>query len=195
MKRQPVFGLKFNDAFSGNLLTFLMITQLHKLYRMWIGARILRILGCKEKRSLLMLRSHLHVKLSRTSQVLKTLFNIVEAPLIVELWCLWCILMFRRVNKQSRIQKYSNSCCYHQDIYDWISPLNKQFGSLFILPHAYSWVMSIHGISGHLHIFLLLFLVLLYIWLCAKCHPKSDFNELKCNRNMFYFMKLTIKKG
>ena len=39
---------------------------------------------------------------------LKTLFNIVEAPLkkLVQLWCLCCMMMFRWTNKQPGIQKF-----------------------------------------------------------------------------------------
>ena len=33
----------------------------------------------------------------------------------------------QRVNKQPGIQKFGNLCCYYQDIYDWISPLNNRF--------------------------------------------------------------------
>ena len=59
---------------------------------------------------------------------LKTLFNIVEAPLkqIVKLSCLCCMIMFRWTNKQPGIQKFFNLCSHYQDIYDWISPLNKR---------------------------------------------------------------------
>ena len=36
-------------------------------------------------------------------------------------------------NKQPGIQQFWYSCGHYQDIYDWISPLNKQSGSQFIL--------------------------------------------------------------
>ena len=36
-------------------------------------------------------------------------------------------------NKQPGIQKFWNLCSQYQDIYDWISPLNKRSGLLFIL--------------------------------------------------------------
>ena len=87
-------------------------------------------------------------------EVLKTLFNIVEARFLkyVELWCLCCIMMFRRVNKQPGMQKFWELCCYYQDIYNWMSPFNKPSCSWFILT-----LQAIGGnecgISGHLHIF------------------------------------------
>ena len=37
-------------------------------------------------------------------------------------------MMFRRVNKQPGIQKILNLYGPYQDIYDWISPLNKRSG-------------------------------------------------------------------
>ena len=52
------------------------------------------------------------------------MFKIVEAPLnifFVELWGMWCIMMFRWTNKQSGIQKFWNLCGHYQDIYDWIN--------------------------------------------------------------------------
>ena len=52
---------------------------------------------------------------------------------IVELWCLCSIMMLRRVNKQPGKQKFWNRCSHYQEIYDWISPLNKRSGSPFIL--------------------------------------------------------------
>ena len=66
---------------------------------------------------------------------LKTLFNIVADRLkkTVELWCLCCIMMFRRVNKQPGMQKFWNWWSHYQEIYDWISPLNKRSGMPFIL--------------------------------------------------------------
>ena len=39
------------------------------------------------------------------------------------------IMMFRRVNKQPGIQKFWNWCSRYQEIYYWISPLNKRSGS------------------------------------------------------------------
>ena len=66
---------------------------------------------------------------------LMTLFNIVEAPLKknVELWCLCCMMMFRWTIKQPGLHKFWNLCSLYQDIYDWISPLNKWSGRPFIL--------------------------------------------------------------
>ena len=66
---------------------------------------------------------------------LKALFNIVEEQFLkmVELWCQCCIMMFRKVNKQPGMQKFWNWCSHYQEIYDWISPLNKRAGSAFIL--------------------------------------------------------------
>ena len=74
-------------------------------------------------------------KESGSSLVLKTLFNIVEERFkkIVELWYLCCIMVFRKVNKQPGMQKFWNWCSHYQEIYDWISPLNKRAGSAFIL--------------------------------------------------------------
>ena len=74
-------------------------------------------------------------KIISSSMGLKTLFNIVEDQFqkIVELWCLCCIMMFRRINKQRGIQFFWNWCSHYQEIYDWISPLNKRSGSPFIL--------------------------------------------------------------
>ena len=51
----------------------------------------------------------------------------------VELWCLCCMMMFRRVNKQPGMQRFWHLCCYYQDIYDWISPFNKPYGTWSIL--------------------------------------------------------------
>ena len=42
-------------------------------------------------------------------------------------------MMFRWINKQPGIQKFWNLCGHYQDIYDWISPLNKWSGLPFIL--------------------------------------------------------------
>ena len=39
--------------------------------------------------------------------------------------------MFRKVNKQPGMQKFWNWCSHYQEIYDWISPLNKRAGSAF----------------------------------------------------------------
>ena len=63
---------------------------------------------------------------------LKTLFNIVEERFnFFELWCQCCIMMFRKVNKQPGMQKFWNWCSHYQEIYDWISPLNKRAGSAY----------------------------------------------------------------
>ena len=62
------------------------------------------------------------------------------------------LLMFRWTNKQPGIQKFWNSCGLYQDIYDWISPLNKRSGWSFILTQQ-SMGRNEYGISGHLHIF------------------------------------------
>ena len=65
---------------------------------------------------------------------LKSLFNIVEAP-FEKLWnfdvCVvwWC--SDGPVNSQE--YKSFKLCGHHQDIYDWMSPLNKQSGLPFIL--------------------------------------------------------------
>ena len=39
--------------------------------------------------------------------------------------------MFRKVNKQPGMQKFWNWCSHYQEIYDWISPLNKRAGSAY----------------------------------------------------------------
>ena len=86
---------------------------------------------------------------------LKTLFNIMEERLkkIVELWCLCCIMMFRKVNKQPGMQKFWNWCSHYQEIYDWISPLNKRAGSAFILTltvvYGEKWVWWIWAILAN----------------------------------------------
>ena len=79
---------------------------------------------------------------------LKTLFNIVEAPFekFVELWCLCCMMMFRWTIKQPWIQKFCNLYGLYQDIYDWISPLNKRSGWPFILTQQ-SMGRNEYGIS------------------------------------------------
>ena len=65
-------------------------------------------------------------------------------------------MMFRWINKQPGIQKFWNVCSHYQDIYDWISLLNKWSGSPFILTQQ-----SLEGIeygkSSHLSIFLYFF--------------------------------------
>ena len=70
---------------------------------------------------------------------LKFLFNIVEASFkrIVELWCLCWIMMFRWTNKQPGIQTFWNLWGNYQDIYDWISLLNKWTASPFILTQQF----------------------------------------------------------
>ena len=68
-------------------------------------------------------------------EVLKTLLNIVETP-FKKCWTLMSVLymmMFRWTNKQPGIQKFWNLCGHYQDIYHWVSPLNKRSGSPFIL--------------------------------------------------------------
>ena len=40
--------------------------------------------------------------------------------------------LFRKVNKQPGMQKLWNWCPPFQEIYDWISPLNKRAGSAYI---------------------------------------------------------------
>ena len=50
--------------------------------------------------------------------------------------------MMFRVNKQPGMQKFLNWRSYYQEIYDWISSLNKQSGSRFINTVVYGgkWV-------------------------------------------------------
>ena len=92
----------------------------------------------------------LHVWLLKTKQKqwtllsssLKALFNMEDLwgkNFELHVWCLSCILMLRRVNKQPWIHIYWNLCCYYQDIYDWISPFNKPSGSWFILALYSLW--------------------------------------------------------
>ena len=57
---------------------------------------------------------------------LKTLFNIVEAPLKKKNFDVPVL------NDDVQIRKFWHSCCHFQDIYDWISPLNKPSGLPFI---------------------------------------------------------------
>ena len=57
-------------------------------------------------------------------------------------------MMFRKVNKQPGMQKFWNWCSHYQEIYDWISPLNKRAGS--------AMGENEYGESGHLSIFTLL---------------------------------------
>ena len=78
-------------------------------------------------------------------------------------------MMFRKVNKQPGMQKFWNWCSHYQEIYDWISPLNKRAGSAFILTQ-YSMGGN-EGHSGHLYIFTLLkhlMMLLKYIFFRAS---------------------------
>ena len=85
--------------------------------------------------------------------LLKTLFNIVEAWFkIIEQQCLCYMMMFRWINKQPGIQKLWNWCSHYQDIYDWISPLNKLSDLWFILTQQ-SMVENEYGKSGNLSFF------------------------------------------
>ena len=47
--------------------------------------------------------------------------------------CMCCMMMFRWTNNQPRIQKIWHVWRRYQDIYDWISPLNKRSGLPYIL--------------------------------------------------------------
>ena len=65
-----------------------------------------------------------------------------------ELWCLCCIMMFRRVNIQPGMQTSWNWCSYYQEIYDWISPPNKRSGWTFYSNTVYGgkwawWIWSL----------------------------------------------------
>ena len=42
-------------------------------------------------------------------------------------------MMFRKVNKQPGMQEFDIDAVTYQEIYDWISPLNKRAGWAFIL--------------------------------------------------------------
>ena len=94
---------------------------------------------------------------------LKTLFNIVEArfDFFFLLWCLCWMMMFRWINKQPRIQKFWHFCSYYQDIYDWISQLNKPSDLWFIQTQQ---SMGVGG-SGHLSIFTSLKHLMLLKWI------------------------------
>ena len=88
------------------------------------------------------------------SKTLNTLFNIVEAPFKKKLNFDVCVVWWCSdgpLNSQW-IQKFWHLCGLYQDIYDWISPLNKQSGRPFILTQQ-SMGRNEYGISGHLHIF------------------------------------------
>ena len=113
--------------------------------------------------------------------MLKILFNILEAAfrIIVELWCLCCMMMFRWVNKQPGIQMFWNLCCHSKDINDWISPLNKRSGLLFILARQFMEERTT-GKSGHLSIFTFL---------------KHFMMLLKCNVFRASFLHLTKDTG
>ena len=64
-------------------------------------------------------------------------------------------MVFRGVNKQPEMQKFWKWCSHYQEIYDWISPLNKRSGLPFILTQK-SMRENEYGESGHLSIFTLL---------------------------------------
>ena len=68
---------------------------------------------------------------------------------LVNFSCLWCIMMFRWINKQPGMQKFWNWSSHYQDIYDWISPFNKSSDLWFILTHP-SMGGNEYGKSGHL---------------------------------------------
>ena len=74
-------------------------------------------------------------------------------------------MMFRWTIKQPGIQKFWNLCGLYQNIYDWISPLNKQSGRPFILTQQ-SMGRNEYGISGHLHIFA----VLKHLMVLLRCN-------------------------
>ena len=64
----------------------------------------------------------------------KDIVNIWRLRLkMVERWCMCCMIMFRWTIEQPGIQKFWNLFGLYQDIYDWISPLNKGSGWPFIL--------------------------------------------------------------
>ena len=76
------------------------------------------------------------------------LINIVGAQFfkMVELWCLYCIMMmFRWINKKPGIQKaqkFWHLCSHYQDIYDW--QLNKPWDLCFILTQqSIRWIQSL----------------------------------------------------
>ena len=72
---------------------------------------------------------------------------------MVELWCLCCIMMFRRVNKQPGMQSFEIDAVTIKksmtEYHHWINVLAAHlFSSL--------WGKWVHGESGHLSIFTLL---------------------------------------
>ena len=62
-------------------------------------------------------------------------------------------MMFRKVNKQPGMQKFWNWRSHYQEIYDWISPLNKCAGSAL---NTVVYGENEYGESGHSSIFTLL---------------------------------------
>ena len=69
------------------------------------------------------------------------LLKILEAPL-KSCWTMMSHCLFRWTNKQPEIQKLWHLCSHCQDIYDWISPLNKPSGLPFILTQQSMGKMS-----------------------------------------------------
>ena len=68
---------------------------------------------------------------------------------MVELWCLYCMMMVKWTNKQPGTQKFGNSCSHYQDIYDWISPLNKRSGRPKIRLYLHMWWVMTDTILWH----------------------------------------------
>ena len=62
-------------------------------------------------------------------------------------------MMFRRVNKQPGIQKFWNLYGHYQDMYDWISSVNKQSGLPLIYSNTAVYGRNELDKSGHLSIF------------------------------------------
>ena len=94
--------------------------------------------------------------------MLKTLFNIVEAPFnfFFKLWCLCCMMMFRWTNKQPGMQKFWNLCCHYQDIYHWI---NGQAYHLFL--HSSIW-----GKMSEINLVIVMFTSLKHLMVLLRCN-------------------------
>ena len=81
--------------------------------------------------------------------LLKTLFNIVKAQFKNKKYFDVCVVRWCSEFGPINSQEYIGS--HYQDIYDWISPLNKPSDLWFILTAVYGG--NEYGKSGHLSIF------------------------------------------
>ena len=129
-----------------------------------------------------------------TPSVLKTLFNIVEAPFwkMVEHCYLCCMMMFRWTIKQPGIQKFWNLCGLYQDIYDWISPLNKRSGRPFILIHSSLWaeMSMVFLVTGRYWGAIILGL---HFYTLSKTLIAIQFNSIQFNSIQLEFISINNK--